>query len=383
MIVIVTPVGRATRALLGLDVAGLPLEEQLRAGFAALPDVDDGAAEESGIDLTAAHVQDVLVLDGEVWFSAASAAALVAALTRAAEPVVIEGNAGTAVMHVLGTYIPRPLAAAQVERGGFLALREFAVDLAGQSGARRLDAGALGTPGPRRVVALADVTKMEREILRERADLAMQRGVRLRVPEAVYIRGELICDPGVEIDLNVIMEGTVRLGRNVKIGAHSILRDATIGPDAEIRPYSIVERAVIGSAVVVGPYARIRPDTVIGDSVQIGNFVEIKNSKIGAGSRINHLAFVGDAALGRNVTLGAGTITCNHDGRGVARTDIADDVYVGSGTELVAPVSIGPGATIGAGSTITRDVQSGGLTLARARQMTIPDWQPPAEPHSG
>jgi bifunctional UDP-N-acetylglucosamine pyrophosphorylase/glucosamine-1-phosphate N-acetyltransferase len=173
------------------------------------------------------------------------------------------------------------------------------------------------------------------------------------------------------------LEGAVVLGDDVKVGAHSIVRDSTIGDQTCIHPFSLVEGARIGSGGFVGPYGRIRPGSVLGDEVQIGNFVEIKGSAIGSGSRINHHAFVGDAKLAERVTIGAGTITCNHDGVGRNETVIGEGAYIGSGCQLVAPVSIGWGATIGAGSTITQDVPPNQLTIARARQTTIADWRGP------
>jgi bifunctional UDP-N-acetylglucosamine pyrophosphorylase / glucosamine-1-phosphate N-acetyltransferase len=234
--------------------------------------------------------------------------------------------------------------------------------------------------------SMSDIAAVERGELRSRADDAMRAGVRVRDPQNISIRGELRCGTGVEIDLNVIIEGTVNLGDGVKVGANCILINATIGANSRVNPYTMVEDAVIGANALVGPYARVRPGSTIGQSVQIGNFVEIKNSEIGDHSRINHLAFIGDATLGRAVTIGAGTITCNHDGVAVRRTVIGDEAYVGSGCLLVAPVVIGKNATIGAGSTITEDAPPGKLTLARSRQVTVSDWarpEPKPQEHEG
>jgi bifunctional UDP-N-acetylglucosamine pyrophosphorylase/glucosamine-1-phosphate N-acetyltransferase len=211
--------------------------------------------------------------------------------------------------------------------------------------------------------SMSDLAAAERVVLQARAATAMQAGVRIRDSQTLAIRGELRCGSGVEIDLNVIIEGTVNLGDGVKVGANCILINATIGAHSRVNPYTMVEDAVIGANTLVGPYARVRPGSKIGASVQIGNFVEIKNSEIGDDSRINHLAFIGDATLGRAVTIGAGTITCNHDGISIRRTLIGDDAYIGSGCLLVAPLVIGEHATIGAGSTITEDAPAGKLTL--------------------
>ena len=223
-------------------------------------------------------------------------------------------------------------------------------------------------------VSLATV---EQHVLLERARDLLRLGVRLRDPGTVYVRGDVVCGAGVEIDIDVIFEGTVALGDQVRIGAHSILRGVQIGENTHIRPFSFVEQSRVGANGFVGPYGRIRPGCVIGDGVQIGNYVEIKSSRIGAGCRINHHSFIGDAVLADHVTIGAGTITCNHDGTGTNRTVIDRGAYIGSGCNLVAPLRIGGGATVGAGSTITRDVPAAKLTLARTPQTTIDDWQGP------
>lgn len=217
----------------------------------------------------------------------------------------------------------------------------------------------------------------ERVLMDERATALMRQGVRVRDPRTLYVRGSLICGERVTLDADVIIEGEVRLGDGVIVGAHTILRDCDVGNGTEIQPYSLVEGARTGCGCRVGPYARLRPGTVLGDRVSIGNFCEIKNSVIGHDGRINHHAFVGDATLADQVTLGAGTITCNHDGVGTNPTIIERGVYVGSGCQLVAPIRIGAGATIAAGSTLVTDVPAGGLTIARAGQVTIPHWTGP------
>lgn len=227
------------------------------------------------------------------------------------------------------------------------------------------------------VVSHVDLAKLERQVLLGRAIEAMKQGIRLHDPATTYIRGNLVCGPGVEIDPNVIVEGDVILGEGVKIGAHSILRNCKIGDKTSINPFSLVEQSSVGSNSFVGPYGRIRPGSVIGDNVQIGNYVEIKNSRIGDGSRINHHTFIGDATLDQKVTIGAGTITCNHDGFGAQQTIIERGAYIGSGCNLVAPLHIGENAVVGAGSTIACEVPAAKLTLARPRQTTIENWQGP------
>jgi bifunctional UDP-N-acetylglucosamine pyrophosphorylase/glucosamine-1-phosphate N-acetyltransferase len=222
-----------------------------------------------------------------------------------------------------------------------------------------------------------DVAAIEAAVLLERARAAMQAGVRLRDPSRTYIRGTLTCGAGVTIDADVIVEGDVVLGDGVRVDAHCVLSGSRVGEGTWIKAFSIVEDAAVASRSVVGPYARLRPGTILGERCQIGNFVEIKSSTIGDGARINHHSFVGDAVLEEAVTLGAGCITCNHDGTKTNATFIGRGAYVGSGCQLVAPVRIGRGATIGAGSTITRDVPDATLAVARARQATIGDWRGP------
>ena len=190
----------------------------------------------------------------------------------------------------------------------------------------------------------------------------------------VDVRGELTLGKGVEIDTNVIVKGKVHLGDGVQVEPNCILEDTVIGEDTRIRANSMVEGAEIGRNCTIGPYARIRPGTRIGDSAQIGNFVEVKESDIGSGAKINHHAFVGDAILGRDVIIGAGTITCNYDGRRTQPTRIGEGAFVGSGCQLVAPLEIGARAVIGAGSTVTQDAPAGRLTLARGRQVTVEGW---------
>ena len=227
------------------------------------------------------------------------------------------------------------------------------------------------------IKVMIDLVQEERDLMRARAYEVMKQGVKIRDPDRFDLRGELICGKEVEIDINVIIIGKVILGDNVKIESHCILISSTIGNDSVIRSYSLVEQAEIGCESFVGPYGRIRPGTKIGDKVQIGNFVEIKDSNVASGCRINHLVFVGDADLAENVTLGACTITCNHDGVGINKLSIGEGAYIGSGCNLVAPLKIEANATIASGSTITKDVPTGKLTIARSRQVTVENWNGP------
>jgi len=206
------------------------------------------------------------------------------------------------------------------------------------------------------------------------AENLVREGVDIFDPQRIDIRGELICGKNVSIDINVIFDGNVKLGDNVSIGANSIIIDSVIGQDSTIKPFTIVEGASIGINSFIGPYGRIREGTIISNFVQIGNFVEIKNTTIMNKCRINHLSFIGDSNLAENVTIGAGTITCNHNGVDSKQTTIKTNAYIGSGSNLIAPLTIGVGATIGAGSTINQDVPDGKLVIARAKQTEVKNW---------
>ncbi len=205
-------------------------------------------------------------------------------------------------------------------------------------------------------------------------DLEKQ-GVQFLDKDKVEIRGELICGLGVRIETNVIFEGKVVLEDNIAIGSNVIMSDSHIGSGTTIKPFSLIENAQVGRECMVGPYARIRPGSIIGGACQIGNFVEIKNSILGTSCRVNHMAFVGDALLGDKVTIGAGTITCNHDGVKTNKTVVMKGAYIGSNVNLVAPVTIYEDSVIGSGSTITEDVPAKKLTVARVRQKVIESWK--------
>jgi len=195
----------------------------------------------------------------------------------------------------------------------------------------------------------------------------------------IDVRGELLCGRDVTIDVNCVFEGTVELGDDVTIGPNCVIRNARIGNGTNIKPFCHIEDAEVGTVGQIGPYARLRPGTVLAEDVHIGNFVEVKNSQIAAHSKANHLSYVGDATVGSNVNIGAGTITCNYDGVNKSRTVIEDDAFIGSDTQLVAPVTVGKGATLGAGTTLTRDAPAGKLTVSRARQTTVEGWQRPVK----
>lgn len=225
----------------------------------------------------------------------------------------------------------------------------------------------------------AQLTWLERVYQHEYAKNLLDLGVTLADMDRIDIRGHLDCGTDVEIDIGCIFEGSVRLEDGVKVGAYSILKNVRIAAGSTIAPFSLIEAAEIGKNCRVGPYARIRPGTALADDVHVGNFVEIKNSTIAVGSKVNHLSYIGDSIIGRNVNIGAGTITCNYDGANKYQTVIEDDVFVGSDTQLVAPVTISRGSTIGAGSTITRDTPPEKLTLSRVRQTSIEGWTRPVK----
>jgi bifunctional UDP-N-acetylglucosamine pyrophosphorylase/glucosamine-1-phosphate N-acetyltransferase len=226
----------------------------------------------------------------------------------------------------------------------------------------------------------AQLAQLERVHQRNIAESLLERGVTLADPSRCDVRGTLACGRDVSIDVNCVFEGTVELGDRVSVGAHCVLRNVKVGAGTRIEPFCHIDEAQIGSNCRLGPYARIRPGTLLAQDVHVGNFVEVKASRIDAGSKANHLAYIGDSEVGKNVNIGAGTITCNYDGANKHRTVIEDDVFIGSDTQLVAPVRVGRGATLGAGTTLTKDAPAGELTISRVRQSTIPGWKRPAKP---
>ena len=204
-------------------------------------------------------------------------------------------------------------------------------------------------------------------------------GVTVIDPARLDVRGQLICGRDVEIDINCVFEGRVELGDGVRIGPNCVIRNATLGAGTKVAAFSQIEDTVMGEACVIGPYARTRPGTVLGTDVHLGNFVEVKNSNIADHSKANHLAYVGDADIGQRVNVGAGTITCNYDGANKFRTIIEDDVFIGSDTQLVAPVRVGRGATLGAGTTLSKDAPPEQLTVSRAKQVSVAGWKRPVK----
>lgn len=223
------------------------------------------------------------------------------------------------------------------------------------------------------------LAELERIHQRNIADKLLEQGVTLADPARLDVRGTLTCGRDVTIDVNCVFEGKVAIEDGASIGAHCVIRNAAIAKGAQIKPFCHIEDAVVGPASQIGPYARLRPGTELGEDVHIGNFVEVKNSQIAAHSKANHLAYVGDATVGSRVNIGAGTITCNYDGANKFRTVIEDDAFIGSDSQLVAPVTVGKGATLGAGTTLTKDAPAGQLTVSRAKQVSIENWQRPVK----
>lgn len=221
------------------------------------------------------------------------------------------------------------------------------------------------------------LAQLERILQQQQANALLQAGVTLRDPARFDLRGQLKHGQDIIIDVNVVLEGNIELGDNVSIGANCVIKNATIGAGTVIQPNSHLDNCVIGSNAQIGPFARLRPQAQIGDAVHIGNFVEVKNSTIGYGSKANHLTYLGDATIGEQTNIGAGTITCNYDGVNKYRTVIGNQVRIGSGNMLVAPITIGDRATTGAGSTLSRNCPPDKLTLARSRQTTLNEWQRP------
>jgi bifunctional UDP-N-acetylglucosamine pyrophosphorylase/glucosamine-1-phosphate N-acetyltransferase len=221
------------------------------------------------------------------------------------------------------------------------------------------------------------LAELERVLQRRHANALMEQGVRLADPARLDVRGTLRCGRDVQIDINAVFEGEVELGDGVQIGANCVLRNARIGAGTVIHPFSHIEGAVVGAGALIGPFARLRPGAELADEVHIGNFVEVKNSTLARGAKANHLAYLGDATVGERVNYGAGAITANYDGANKHRTVIGNDVHVGSNCVLIAPVTLGDGATIGGGSTIAKDAPAGQLTVARAKQATLPGWTRP------
>ncbi|HKW37277.1 MAG TPA: bifunctional UDP-N-acetylglucosamine diphosphorylase/glucosamine-1-phosphate N-acetyltransferase GlmU [Burkholderiales bacterium] len=258
----------------------------------------------------------------------------------------------------------------------------YLTDIVGLATRERVSVSAIQADAPWETMGVNSQTQLaelERICQRRIATALMEKGTMLADPSRCEVRGSLSCGADVAIDVNCIFEGEVKLGDRAYVGANCLLRNVTVGPGTRIEAFCHLEDADIGAHCNIGPYARMRPGTRsrLAAQVHIGNFVEIKASSIGEGSKANHLSYIGDSEVGKNVNVGAGTIVCNYDGANKHRTIIEDDVFIGSDTQLVAPVRVGRGATLGAGTTLTKDAPPGELTLSRARQVSVPGWKRP------
>lgn len=223
------------------------------------------------------------------------------------------------------------------------------------------------------------LVELERYLQIRIAGNLSEHGVTIRDPQRFDLRGELKVGQDVDIDVNVVLEGKIEIGNNVSIEPHCLIRDSVIGDNVRILAHCVIENSRIETGCVVGPFARFRPETELMANAKVGNFVEVKKSTIGVGSKVNHLSYIGDTTIGDNVNIGAGTITCNYDGANKHQTIIEDGVFIGSNTQLVAPVTVGRDATIGAGSTVTKNVPAGKLALSRVKQTIVDDWKRPVK----
>ncbi len=223
------------------------------------------------------------------------------------------------------------------------------------------------------------LAELERTHQRNIAYRLLEQGVTLADPERIDVRGNLVCGRDVTIDVGCVFEGNVEIGEGASIGPYSVIRNARIAAGVQVRPFCVIDEASVGAQSQIGPFSRLRPGAELADDVHIGNFVEVKNAQIGQSSKANHLAYIGDASVGARVNVGAGSITCNYDGANKWRTIIEDDAFIGTDCQLIAPVTVGKGATLGAGTTLSKDAPAGKLTLSRVKQTTLDGWQRPVK----
>ena len=256
----------------------------------------------------------------------------------------------------------------------------YLTDLVSLAVADGVPVKAVKAPDPWQVMGVnsrRELAELERHYQKSKAFALLEAGVALADPARIDVRGDLACGRDVVIDVNCVFEGKVTLGDGVRVGPNCVLKDVSVGNRTEILPFSLLQDSSIGERCRIGPFARLRPGAELAEDVHVGNFVEVKASRLGPGAKANHLAYVGDAEVGARTNIGAGTITCNYDGAAKHRTIIEDDCFIGSDATLVAPVRIARGSYVGAGSTITKDTPEGQLTVARAKQVSIPSWKPP------
>ena len=219
----------------------------------------------------------------------------------------------------------------------------------------------------------------ERAWQKREAGRLLDQGVTLADPSRIDIRGEVVCGRDVFIDVGCVFEGKVELGDRVYVSPYCVIKDSSFAADTQVPAYTHADGAAVGKTAKIGPFTRLRPGAELADETHVGNFCEIKKSTVGRGSKVNHLSYIGDTTMGARVNIGAGTITCNYDGVNKFRTEIGDDVFVGSDTQLIAPVKVGDGATLGAGTTLAKNAPAGELTISRVRQITIPGWKRPSK----
>lgn len=286
-----------------------------------------------------------------------------------------EGNTGVMVVPV--KHLRRWLAALKTDnaQGEF-----YLTDIIGMAVTDGIEVHPLCIDDEAEALGVNDklqLAEVEAHFRRRASTTLMQHGATIIDPSRIDIRGDVEVGRDVILDVNVILEGRVVLGDRVRVGAGSVLRDCEIASDVVIHPHCVIDQAKVGTGSLIGPFARLRPGADLGRDVHIGNFVEVKNSRMEADAKANHLAYVGDATVGERVNIGAGTIIANYDGARKHHTTIGDDAHTGSNSVLVAPIVVGEGATVGAGSTVTKDVPPGGLTVARARQISLPGWKRP------
>jgi bifunctional UDP-N-acetylglucosamine pyrophosphorylase/glucosamine-1-phosphate N-acetyltransferase len=295
--------------------------------------------------------------------------------TTAAQKQIQEINSGIilAPTHKLKTWLP-------ALTNNNLQQEYYFTDIVSMAVTEKMAVATVQASAPEEVQGINDrvqLAQLERYYQQQQAKQLMLKGVTVLDPARLDIRGKLDCAMDVTLDINVVIEGNVTIGANSYIGPHVVLRDVVVGAGVSIKAHSVIEEANIADNCTIGPFARLRPGTQLAEAVHIGNFVEIKNSTIATKSKVNHLSYVGDATIGQNVNIGAGTITCNYDGANKHRTIIEDEAFIGSNTALIAPITVGKGATIGAGSTLQRSAPADALTLNRAEARTLRGWKRP------
>ena len=389
-------------ALAGYDIAWVEQREQLGTGHAvaqALPLLPAGqtvlilygdvpllsvntlsrllsAAQETGFALLTATLADASGYGRIVRGASGEILRIVEQKDATPEELAL-GEFNTGVMAVSGAYLHRrlPTVGNDNSQGEY-----YLTDCVARAVAEGIRVVGVSTLDVLEVTGVNDrvqLASLERAYQRAAAQALMTSGVTLRDPERIDIRGSLVSGRDTIIDVNAVFEGRVTLGAQVRIGPNCLIVNSTLGDGVEVLANSVIEGARIGARARIGPFARIRPETELAAEVHIGNFVEVKKSSLGEKSKANHLAYIGDSEIGRNVNVGAGTITCNYDGAFKHKTIIEDDVFIGSDTQLVAPVRVGKGATIGAGTTVTEDVAAERLVISRVRQKSIAGWQRP------